>query len=216
MSCTAEQFVNEAQKFVGYNEFDGSYLSILDIYNSHKPLARGYKMRPGDSWCDCFVSAIAIKTNSVDIIGTEVSCERHRAIFENKGVWRHDNTITPKKGDIVIYTWDSYTSPVNYGYPCHIGIVEKAKDRLVTTIEGNFRDAVGRREYAVGWGYVLGYARPKFAAVANAKQEQKRKIALAVIRGDYGNGQQRIDNLKKAGYDPVEIQQLVNDILRGN
>lgn len=216
MSCTAEQFVNTAQKFVGYNEFDGSYLTILDIYNGHKPLARGYKMRPGDSWCDCFVSAIAIKTNSIDIIGTEVSCERHRAIFVNKGIWKQNNSITPQKGDIVIYTWDSYSSPVNNGYPCHIGIVEKVKDRLVTTIEGNFRDAVGRREYTVGWGYVAGYARPKFSVVANAQKEGKRKIALAVIRGDYGNGDVRIQNLKKAGYDPAEIQQIVNDILRGN
>ena len=55
MSCTAEQFVNEAQKYVGYNEFDGSYLQILKIYNNYKPLARGYQIKSTDSWCDCFV-----------------------------------------------------------------------------------------------------------------------------------------------------------------
>lgn len=214
MSCTAEQFVNEAQKYVGYNEFDGSYLQILKTYNNYKPLARGYQIKSTDSWCDCFVSAMAIKCNAVDIIGTEVSCAQHRDIFIKKGIWHLDNTLTPQKGDIVLYSWDSYASPKNYGYPCHIGIVEKVKDRIVTTIEGNFKDSVGRREYSIGWGYVIGYARPKYNK-ANIQAEQKRKIALAVIRGEYGNGEERMQRLKNAGYDPDEMQNIVNDILRG-
>ena len=93
MACTVEQFLDNARRFVGYNEFDGSYLEILKIYNSHKPLARGYAIRPGDSWCDAFVSAIAIKSNAVDIIGTEVSCELHRDIFVNKKIWNNNNTL---------------------------------------------------------------------------------------------------------------------------
>jgi hypothetical protein len=40
------------------------------------------------------------------------------------------------------------------------------------------------------------------------------KVAYAVIDGYYGNGQARIDALRRAGYDPAEIQSLVNDLLK--
>lgn len=216
MACTVEQFLDNARRFVGFNEFDGSYLEILKIYNSHKPLARGYAIKPGDSWCDAFVSAIAIKSNAVDIIGTEVSCELHRDIFVNKKIWRNNNTLIPKKGDIVIYAWDKYASPYNNGCSCHIGIVEKVNGRLVTAIEGNYSDAVGRREFAAGWGYVKGYASPAYTPAAETPSEAKlRGVALAVIRGEFGNGEERVKRLRAAGYDPQVIQQKVNAILQG-
>ena len=41
------------------------------------------------------------------------------------------------------------------------------------------------------------------------------QVAYAVARGDYGNGQARIDALTKAGYDYKKIQRLVNGIVGG-
>lgn len=41
------------------------------------------------------------------------------------------------------------------------------------------------------------------------------EIARDVIRGDYGNGQERYDRLTDAGYDYYEVQGRVNEILRG-
>lgn len=35
-------------------------------------------------------------------------------------------------------------------------------------------------------------------------------VAKAVIRGDYGNGQDRVNRLRAAGYDPAEVQAEVN------
>lgn len=40
-------------------------------------------------------------------------------------------------------------------------------------------------------------------------------VAKAVIRGDYGNGQDRVNRLRAAGYDPAEVQQEVNRQLYG-
>lgn len=40
-------------------------------------------------------------------------------------------------------------------------------------------------------------------------------VAYAVIRGDWGNGAERISRLTAAGYDPSEVQALVNQILYG-
>ena len=71
MASTADALISVFESWLGYNESNGKHKIIIDIYNSHKPLARGYRVRYTDSWCDATVSAAAIKSNNVDIIGTE-------------------------------------------------------------------------------------------------------------------------------------------------
>ena len=41
------------------------------------------------------------------------------------------------------------------------------------------------------------------------------QVAYAVVRGDYGNGQARVNALTRAGYDYNKIQRLVNGIVGG-
>ena len=41
------------------------------------------------------------------------------------------------------------------------------------------------------------------------------KAAYACIRGDYGNGQERVINLRRAGFDPNVVQGLVNSLCAG-
>lgn len=38
--------------------------------------------------------------------------------------------------------------------------------------------------------------------------------ALLVIAGQYGNGVERIEKLKKAGYNPTRVQACVNELLK--
>nr|DAI89898.1 MAG TPA: CW7 repeat protein [Caudoviricetes sp.] len=38
-------------------------------------------------------------------------------------------------------------------------------------------------------------------------------VAFLVIAGKFGNGEDRKNKLKKAGYDPVKVQSCVNDLL---
>lgn len=38
--------------------------------------------------------------------------------------------------------------------------------------------------------------------------------ALLVIAGQYGNGTERREKLKKAGYNPVTVQACVNELLK--
>ena len=40
------------------------------------------------------------------------------------------------------------------------------------------------------------------------------KAAYSCIRGEFGNGQARMDNLRRAGYDPQRVQGLVNALLK--
>lgn len=49
----------------------------------------------------------------------------------------------------------------------------------------------------------------------NTSQDNLSAIAEAVYRGDYGNGQDRINALRAAGYDPDEVQRAVDRIYYG-
>lgn len=81
MSIYANDIVRQAEKWIGKNEKDGSYKEIIDIYNSHTPLARGYRMTTQDAWCAAFVSAVAIKCGATNIIPTECSCIKMIELF---------------------------------------------------------------------------------------------------------------------------------------
>lgn len=220
MGVTAQDVLNVMRSWIDYSEANGKFKQIIDLYNSHKPLARGYKVKYSDEWCDTTVSAAAIKAGVVDLIGTECGCEQHIKIFINKGIWIEDGTIIPKPGDIILYNWDDATQP-NDGYSDHIGYVESVSGRTITLIEGNKGEAVARREIPVGWGYIRGYARPKYSSGGTAPStpipsKTIDEIARDVISGVYGNGSDRTNALIAMGYDPGKVQERVNAILKEN
>lgn len=220
MGRTAQDVLNVMRSWIDYSEANGKFKQIIDLYNSHKPLARGYKVKYSDEWCDTTVSAAAIKAGVVDLIGTECGCEQHIKIFINKGIWIEDGTIIPKPGDIILYNWDDATQP-NDGYSDHIGYVESVSGRTITLIEGNKGEAVARREIPVGWGYIRGYARPKYSSGGTAPStpipsKTIDEIARDVISGVYGNGSDRTNALIAMGYDPGKVQERVNAILKEN
>lgn len=167
MGATAQDVLNVMRSWIGFSEANGKFKQIIDLYNSHKPLARGYAVKYTDEWCDTTVSAAAIKAGAVDLIGTECGCEEHVKIFKNKGIWIEDGTITPQPGDIIVFNWGDNTQP-NDGYSDHIGYVESVSGRTITTIEGNKGQAVGRRTLTVGNGNIRGYARPKYSGSSSA------------------------------------------------
>lgn len=218
VGVTAQDVLNVMRSWIGYSEANGRYLEILNIYNSHKPLARGYAIKPSDEWCDATVSAAAIKAGAVDLIGTEVGVEKHVDIFKKKGIWIEDGSIKPQAGDIIVFNWDDSSQP-NDGYSDHIGYVEQVSGNTITCIEGNMSEKVGRRTINVGWGYIRGFARPKYASggVAPTPNPDKSisEVAQEVIQGAWGNGDARKQALTTAGYDYNAVQAEVNRILSG-
>lgn len=218
MGATAQDVLNVMRSWIGYSEANGKYIEILNVYNSHKPLARGYAIKPSDEWCDATVSAAAIKAGAVDLIGTEVGVEKHVDIFKNKGIWIEDGSIKPQAGDIIVFNWDDSSQP-NDGWSDHIGYVEQVSGNTITCIEGNMSEMVGRRTINVGWGYIRGFARPKYASGGVAPKPNPDKsiseVAQEVIQGVWGNGDARKNALTAAGYDYVTVQAEVNRILGG-
>lgn len=162
MSKLASKIVAQAIMWIGRSEVNGSHKEIIDIYNSHSPLARGYKMKYTDSWCSCFISALAIKLGYTDIIPTEVGCEKHIEAFKKIGSWQEKDDYTPKMGDIIFYDWEDNGRGDNKGYSDHVGIVEKVTKNTITVIEGNLNNKVGRRVILVNNKYIRGYGVPKY------------------------------------------------------
>ena len=162
MGKTAQDVLNVMRSWLGYNEANGKFRQIIDLYNSVKPLPRGYAVQYHDEWCDTTVSAAGIKAGCSDLIGRECGCEQHVKIFQSMGIWIEDGTIVPKPGDIILYNWGQSYQP-NNGYSDHIGFVESVSGGQITCIEGNKGEAVARRVISVGNGNIRGYARPRYS-----------------------------------------------------
>lgn len=220
MGRYASKIVAQAQAWLGKNEADGSHKEIIDVYNSHKPLARGYALKYTDAWCSGFVSAVAIKLGYTDIIPTEVGCGKHITLFQNKGIWVEDDSYVPKAGDIIFYDWDDSGSGDNRGGADHVGIVEKVVDNTIQVIEGNYSNSVKRRYLKVNGRYIRGYGVPKYDAegavddpvteVPATETKTVTQLAREVLRGKWGNGAERKRRLTEAGYDYNAVQKEVN------
>ena len=174
MSCTREEIVALAKSWLGRKEGDGSHKKIVDIYNSHKPRARGYRLKYTDSWCSGTISALAIACNATDIIPTEVGCQKHIVLFQKLGIWVEDDGFTPLPGDILFYDWDDSGKGDNLGHADHVGIVEKVSGDTITVIEGNYQNSVKRRILKVGGRYIRGYGVPHY--------DSERKMCKVEIR----------------------------------
>lgn len=164
MAGKASILVAQARSWIGCKESDGSHRKIIDVYNGHQSLARGYKVQYTDAWCATFVSACAIKTGMSDIIPTECGCGQMVQLFQNLGEWDENDARVPKAGDIIFYDWDDSGSGDNTGWPDHVGIVESVSGNNITVIEGNKNNAVGRRTLQVNARYIRGYGVPKYVA----------------------------------------------------
>lgn len=188
MSCTREKIVAQARSWIGCKESDGSHKKIIDVYNSHTPRARGYKLKYEDSWCAGFASACAIACGATDIIPTEVGCQKQIGLFQSKGIWVEDDAYVPQPGDYIFYDWQDTGAGDNKGNSDHVGIVEKVVDGVITVIEGNYSNSVKRRTLKVNGKYIRGYGVPKYDSEAPAKADAVCNVSLKELSdGSKGN-----------------------------
>lgn len=150
MSRKRSEIVAQAQSWIGCKEADGSHKKIIDLYNNHKPLARGYKVKYTDAWCATFASACAIAKGYTDIIPTECGCDKLIALFQSLGCWVENDAYVPSRGDYIFYDWQDSGVGDNKGSSDHVGVVEKVEGALITVIEGNYSNAVKRRSQGHG------------------------------------------------------------------
>ena len=154
--------VSEAISHIGVKEGSILHHKIIDRYNARKPLPRGYAVKYTDAWCATFISYLAIVMGYTDIIPVECGCPQMIELAKKMGIWVEDDSYVPEPGDIPLYDWQDSGKGDNTGTPDHIGIAEKVVGNMMTVIEGNYHDAVGRREIAVNGRYIRGYIVPKY------------------------------------------------------
>lgn len=167
-----QSVVDAAESWVGCKESDGSHKPIIDRYNSHKPLARGYPVKYTDAWCSTFASAAAIKAGLTQIIPTECGCEEHIKKFQAIGAWVEDDACVPQPGDYLFYDWQDKGQGDCTGRADHVGIVVECDGKTITVIEGNKNNAVGYRKIPVNGQYIRGFGVPDYASLAD-KPAQK-------------------------------------------
>lgn len=213
-----QKVVNQAKSWLGCKESDGSHRKIIDLYNSHKPLARSYAVKYTDAWCATFVSATSIACGYTDIMPTECGCGKMIELYQKLGRWEENDAYKPEPGDVVFYDWDDNGVGDNKGASDHVGIVEKVVGTTIAVIEGNCSNSVKRREIQVNGRYIRGYGLPAFEKKATKEDTGAKlsveEIAKKVINGDYGNGVARKSKLEAEGYNYETVQAKVNEILR--
>ena len=212
MAVYAKDIVKQAKAWVGCKEKNGTHKKIIDVYNAHKPLARGYKVQYTDAWCATFVSAVAIKCGATKIIPTECSCNKMIALFKELGTWVENENRTPAPGDILFYDWQDSGKGDNKGTADHVGIVEKVSGSTIHVIEGNYSNSVKVRKISVNGKNIRGYGVPKYDKEEVTKKSIE-EVAQEVIDGKWGNGATRKAKLKAAGYDAAAVQAKVNELL---
>ena len=162
--------------WVGCNEADGSHKKIIDIYNSHKPLARGYALKYTDAWCAGTVSAVAIVNNITDIMPTEVGVGKMIDLYKKLGRWMESDGYTPQIGDVCMYAWSDDGKGECTSGADHVGIVTKVSGTTFWVTEGNYSDSVKTRTMQVNGRYIRGFGLPDYAGKATGAASSMPEI----------------------------------------
>lgn len=203
------------RSWVGCHEGDATHKHIIDTYNSHKPLAVGYKVKYTDDWCATTVSAAAIECGYTDIIPTECGCERMVKLAIKMGIWIEDDSYVPMPADVIMYDWDDSGKGDNRGWSDHTGYVEEVKDGFITAIEGNKSDGVNRRKILLNGKYIRGFIAPKYDDVPASQPVQTPPPVQSTLKKyvygiDLSENQTAVDfsKVKNAGYEFVILRSI--------
>lgn len=227
-----QKVADKMTSWVGATKGSAKHAEILKIYNDHRPLARGYKMKVNDAYCAATVSAAWIACGLAPYTGTECGVEKFARIAQDKGIWVENDAHVPQMGDAVVYDWQDNGVGDCKGAGDHIGIVTKPGSASFVVTEGNMTGGkVGTRTLKVNGRYIRGFITPNYAAIAQAlggasipsdtdpdtTGKSIEEIAREVIAGKWGTGADRRNRLQAAGYAYTTVQAKVNEILgKGN
>lgn len=160
---------------------------VLEVYNSQKPLPRGYNVKNTDAWCATTVSAVFLMNGYSDI--SECSCPQMIEKAKAKGIWVEDDAYTPKLGDIIMYDWQDSGKGDNVGVADHVGIVVSVTKNKIMVREGNKNKSIGNRDVTVNGIFIRGYITPPYEddkktaqKASESKKETKESESSSVSK----------------------------------
>lgn len=182
--------------------------------------------KPTDSECNVLANCVGYAYGRFNEIGGYGYCKYLAPVnaenfMDYKGSCK--TGMTPKVGACMV--WEGKGDLAG-----HVAIVEKVYDNNhVYTSESGYGSKnpfwnSHRYNNNGRWGCNSNYKFLGFIYNPAVKEEvieapvrkSVDELAREVIRGDWGNGQDRKDRLTAAGYNYSEVQGRVNEILRGN
>ena len=155
--------------WLGWSEANGKFKAIIDLYNTQKPLPRGYAVQYDDEWCATTVTAAGMAAGLHDIILGECSCSKMIELYRAIGRWEENDAYRPEPGDIIMYYWKDgkdYATTDCTKPPNHVGFVAEVVGNTIKIIEGNKGEAVAYRTAQVNGRYIRGYCLPDYASKA--------------------------------------------------
>lgn len=174
--------VEAMRDWLGWSEANGKYRAIIDLYNTQRPLPRGYAVQYDDEWCATCVTAAGIQAGLHDIIFGECGCGKMIELYQAAGRWEENDAYRPEPGDIIMYDWQDTGKGDNTGGADHVGIVEKVVGNTITIIEGNKGEAVARRTLAVNGRYIRGYCLPNYASKAEEDEDMDEEKFYSMFK----------------------------------
>ena len=115
------------------------------------------------------------------------------------------------RGDVLLNRKSHTAMYIGEGKIAQASINEKGTTSGGTPGDQTGKEFLIRTYYNYPWDYVLRFH--ETAGRTNKKSDAD--IAREVIRGIWGNGSDRIRRLRNAGYNPEEIQRIVNKMILG-
>lgn len=189
---------------------------------------------PTDSQCNVLSNCVGYACGRFnEIIGAmkypSLNCNAENFIERAKNTYGLEISSVPTLGGIMV--WQKGTLSGNDGAG-HVAIVEKIIDsNTIYTSESGYGGSAfwnsTRRNTNGRWGLGSAYtfrgcivnpAIGKVVAPTPTPSAKKSvdEVAKEVIRGEWGNGDERYNRLTNAGYNYNEVQAKVNELLNSN
>ena len=151
-------------------------------------------------------AGVPVKTNGATYTGNMYSVFKKCGFIDVTNSVERSTSRGLCRGDVLLNRKHHTAMYIGNGQIVHASINEKG-----TAINGKPGDQTGkefyiRTYYNFPWDYVL-----RFNETDSKKSESD--VAREVIMGKWGNGSDRINRLRAAGYNPDNIQKIVNSIL---
>lgn len=229
MAKTRQAVVELIRSWDGKNESNGSYKSIIDIYNNffdtvkNGIFPRKVRMQYNWAWCACTWSSLAASLRYEDIMPMEISCYYLIEEAKKMGCWQENDAYVPSPGDAILYDWQDNGIGDNTGTPDHVGTVIEVYDNAgyMVVEEGNYNDSVKKRTMSINGKFIRGFITPNYdnntvEAPKRVSGKDVKTVAHEVIAGLWGSGEERKKLLAQYGYDYASVQNMVNQILNGS